>query len=84
MEKLKQSFAEFINGLSEGEIGGFCNSRLDINFDGQTFFVASNGDRSGVKVYDSSGQADYPISISEMKSLLMSNSENLLQGVCYG
>ena len=84
MEKLKKLFAEFINGLSKFELEGFCASKLDINWDGEGFFVVQYGDSSGVKVFDSDGQADAPISVSKMKKFLISNSENFLQGVFYG
>ena len=84
MEKLKMSFAEFVNGLSKAELEGFCSSKLDINWDENSFFVVKNGVSSGVKVFDSEGRADAPISTSNMKKILISNSENLLQGVFYG
>ena len=84
MEKLIMSFAEFVNEMSEREVEGLCAAKLGINWDGKSFFVVENGSSSGVSVYNSDGAADVPISTSNMRKFLISDSENLLQGVFYG
>lgn len=90
MEKIKQNFIDFVNLLDDRDLEGMCESRQSIGFTNirgfyvaPTDFIQDSGDWSGEVVYDSEGQADYPISNDEMKAILIANAEDLLQGLYY-
>lgn len=82
--ELQKNFFNFVNKLSNEELKGMCEARTNIQFEGGEFYTFPRNykdDRCGVTVYDSEGQADFPISLQKLRALLIDEAECLLQMV---
>lgn len=84
MNDLQNKFTNFVKELSNSELLGMCESRTNIKFEGGEFYLSPRcykDDRGGTTIYDSDGQADYPISTQEMMGQLIDDAECLLESV---
>jgi hypothetical protein len=69
-EQLKSIFADFVNNLSNTEIKSMRAAHRNIYFKGGEFYTSCEGRGTsciGLSVYDSEGQADFPITIKQLK-----------------
>lgn len=85
--ELQNNFINFVSELSDEELKGISESRTNIQFEGGEFYIfprCYKDERNGVTVYDSDGQADFPISTQKMRAQLIDDAEYLLQTVLHG
>lgn len=81
-------FIGFVRATSDENMVALCESRVNIYFqEGGEFYIfprdCRDNNGKSIVVFDSEGQADIPISSSQLRTLLIEDAEALLQSVIH-